>query len=299
MLLKNFAAYLRERFPPVNMTLFAILFFTVYSISSLAPEVAPPEVAPPDAGALVGVLAVISFFFRLRVFDEIKDYEVDALNHPQRVLQSGRITLRQLKIAALLGTTIELGWSVAMGTDVLIAWLVAVGYSLLMRYEFFVGGWLRKRLLVYAISHMLVMPLIIAWVWRAFSDELNVHFVLLATLSLLAGFSFEIARKIHAPSAERPTVDSYSQSVGYRFSIVLVLLLLLAGAVVQWQLLQVVAARDWAFVLLSLSYAVTLVIYLWNLTNAREDTLRKAELGVSLFMLISYVSIIIEANFNL
>ena len=294
MLLKNFAAYLRERFPPVNMMLFAILFFTVYSISSLA----SPDAAPLDTVALVGALAVISFFFRLRVFDEIKDYEVDALNHPQRVLQSGRITLRQLKIAALVGTTIELGWSVAMDSEVLIAWLIAVGYSLLMRYEFFVGDWLRKRLLIYALSHMLVMPLIIAWVWLAFSDVLNVHFVQLATLSLLAGFSFEIARKIHAPSAERPTVDSYSQSVGYRFSIVLVLLLLLAGTAVQWQLLRVVAARDWAFVLLSLSYAVTLVMYLRNLTNAREDTLRKAELGVSLFMLISYVSIIVEANFS-
>ena len=291
MVLKNLVAYFRERFPPVNMMLFAILFFTVYSISSLSE-------ATPIGGFVVlgGVAAVISFFFRLRVFDEIKDYEIDALNHPHRVLQSGRVSLKQLKAIALVGTLVELSWSVWMGFEVLLAWLLAVGYSVLMRYEFFVGDWLRKRLLVYAISHMLVMPLVIAWVWIAFNHVLNAHFILLASLSLLAGFSFEIARKIHAPCAERATVDSYSKSIGYRFSIGLVLLLLLAGTAVQWQLLQVVSARDWAFVVLSLSYLVTLFIYLQNLINAREKALRKAEVGVSLFMLISYVSIIIEAS---
>ena len=271
MMFKNLVAYFRERFPPVNMMLFAILFFTVYSISSLSE-------ATPIGGFVVmgGVAAVISFFFRLRVFDEIKDYEIDALNHPHRVLQSGRVSLKQLKAIALIGTLVELSWSVWMGFEVLLVWLLAVGYSVLMRYEFFVGDWLRKRLLVYAISHMLVMPLVIAWVWIAFNYVLNAHFILLASLSLLAGFSFEIARKIHAPCAERATVDSYSKSIGYRFSIGLVLLLLLAGTAVQWQLLQVVSAHDWAFVVLSLSYLVTLMIYLRNLTNAHEKNPSKS-----------------------
>ena len=293
MPIRNLPAYLQERFPPVNMMLFAILFFTVFSVSSLS------EGLSVQSGVVVGgVLAVISFFFRLRVFDEIKDYEIDAINHPQRVLQSGRVSVKQLIIIALLGTVVELSWSAGMGAEVLIAWLLAVGYSVLMRYEFFVGDWLRKWLLLYAVSHMLVMPLVIAWIWLAFSSTLNVHFFLLALLSLLAGFSFEIARKIHAPVAERATVDSYSKSVGYRFSIGLVLLLLLGGTAVQWHLLQVIAARDWAFVVLSLSYLITLVVYLRTLVNAQEATLRKAEVGVSLFMLISYVSIIIEASFQ-
>ncbi len=238
MLLKNFIAYLQERFPPVNMLLFTILFFTVYSISRLS-----PASARLDGIAWGGVVAVVSFFFRLRVFDEIKDYRIDALNHPQRVLQSGRVTLSQLISVALVGTAAELIWSVALGTEAAIAWLVAVGYSLLMRYEFFVGHWLRERLLIYAASHMLVMPLVIAWVWLAFNPTLNVDAGLLAALSLLAGFAFEIARKIHAPAAERPTVDSYSKAIGYPTSVALVLLLLLAGMVVQGQLLLAVAAR--------------------------------------------------------
>ncbi len=294
MHLKYFMAYLQERFPPVNMLLFAILFFTVYSISSLQ-----AGHSTLDASALWGVWAVISFFFRLRVFDEIKDYEIDTLNHPHRVLQSGKVSLEQLKTIALAGAVAELSWSTWMGMDVLAAWLLAVGYSLLMRYEFFVGKWLKKRLLVYAFSHMLIMPFIIAWVWLAFSNVWDVDFFLLAALSLLAGFSFEIARKIHAPQAERPTVDSYSKAIGYRFSIILVLLLLLAGTAVQYSLLQRLSAGHWAFILIGLLYLVILWVYSKNLKNAHEKALRKAELGVSLFMLISYVSIIIVANFKL
>ena len=291
MPLKNFTAYLQERFPPVNMLLFAILFFTVYSISSLSPT---SEQLHGVAGG--GVLAVISFFFRLRVFDEIKDYQVDALNHPERVLQSGRITLRQLIGVALVGAALELSWSVVMGPEAVVGWLVAAGYSLLMRYEFFVGHWLRDRLLLYAASHLLVMPLVIGWVWLAFNPILSVHLGLLAALSLLAGFAFEVARKVHAPAAERATVDSYSKAIGYRTSIALVLLVLLAGAVVQGQLLHGVAARPWAFAVLVGSFLVTLVVYGLALKNPREALLRKAELGVSLFMLISYLTIITEAH---
>ena len=293
MPLKNFVAYLQERFPPVNMLLFVILFFTVHSVSRLSPGAAPLR-----GLAWGGVVAVVSFFFRLRVFDEIKDYQLDALNHPQRVLQSGRVTLPQLMRVVLVGTAIELIWSVAMGTAA-VAWAAAVGYSLLMRYEFFVGEWLQKRLLLYAASHMLIMPLVIAWIWLTFNPTLSIHAGLLAALSLLAGFAFEIARKIHAPAAERATVDSYSKAIGYRASVALVLLLLLAGAVVQGQLLLAVAARFWAFAVLGGSFLTTLVAYGIVLKNPREPTLRKAELGVSLFMLISYVTIITEATANL
>lgn len=73
MVLKNLVAYFHERFPPVNMMLFIILFFTVYSISSLS------EATPIGGFVMLGGVAVVtSFFFRLRVFDEIKDYEMDS-----------------------------------------------------------------------------------------------------------------------------------------------------------------------------------------------------------------------------
>ncbi len=67
----------------------------------------------PDGPVLaaLGALATVSFFFRLRVFDEEKDYALDAVNHPQRVLQTGRVTLPPLRALAWVGAALELVWS--------------------------------------------------------------------------------------------------------------------------------------------------------------------------------------------
>jgi hypothetical protein len=288
---KALPAYLAERFPPINMALFAILFCTVFAVAS---HFSGGLVAFQFGGReVLGMLATISFFFRLRVFDEIKDYSLDVLNHPQRVLQSGRISLRELMLLSLAGTALEIAWSYWMGLPALLGWALAAGYSLLMRYEFFVGEYLKKRLLLYAFTHMLVMPLLIFWIWSAYVPALHEALLLLALLSLLAGFSFELARKIHAPEAERPLVDSYSKAMGYNASIVAVAGVLLAGVVVQSLLLRQLAAPYWPYLLIAVLYLGTLGVYGQSIRKPQEKGLRTAEKLVSLFMLLSYVLIIL------
>jgi hypothetical protein len=291
MKIKDLFAYLQERFPVVNMALFAILFLTVYAVAIYF----HPEAGGFGWREVLGMLATISFFFRLRVFDEIKDYNLDAINHPNRVLQSGRVNLKSLKTIAYAGIALEIIWSVLMGIPALVCWLLVFGYSLLMRYEFWISDFLKKRLVLYAIMHMLIMPLIILWIWSAYTPgfEISKHYLLLAALSLLGGFSFEIARKIHAPEAERELVDSYSKAIGFRGAIATVLVILLAGIITQSYLLNQLHASMVPFLVLDLLYLVTLYTYVRNLSEPNEGSLRKAELLVSLFMLVSYLSIIL------
>lgn len=290
-MIKNISAYFKERFPPVNMLLFAIVFFTACSAGSYFAS-RPMQSAFKD---WLGAIAVISFFFRLRVFDEVKDLQIDNLNHPGRVLQSGRVTLKQLFFLSAVLSVAELIWSYWSGPLTVTCWLIALGYSILMRYEFFIGEFLKPRLFLYACTHMLIMPLIMLWVWSAYNSNLfHPSLYLLGALSLSGGFSFEIARKIHAPEAERPTVDSYSKSIGYRTSIVAVLLFLLAGIAVQCYLLYAIQSHLWAYVFIGALYILTCVIYASVSKQPQEKKIRLAELFVSLFMLISYVSVIIE-----
>lgn len=285
------AAYLAERFPPVNMGLFAILFLTVFAVAT-----APASPAPGwrEAG---GILAAVSFFFRLRVFDEIKDYAADALYHPRRVLQSGRVTLRQLGGLAAGGAVLEAAWSAAMGLPALLGWALALGYSLAMRYEFGVGGFLKKRLLLYAFTHLLVMPLVIGWLWAAYSSEFSLRFGYLAVLSLLGGGAFEVARKIRAPDAERPGVDSYSGVLGYRGAIAAVGVILAAGSAVQAGLLRALDAGPWPFAWLVGLLLLTGAVYARAWFRPAERLLRRAELLVSLFMLTSYLALLGEVWF--
>ncbi|WP_347159397.1 UbiA family prenyltransferase [Pontibacter chitinilyticus] len=291
-------AYFKERFPVINMALFAILFLTVQAVASTFASATVPFAFTWKDG--LGIVATISFFYRLRVFDEIKDYALDALNHPQRVLQSGRVSIKQLIVLAGLGAVLELVWAGMMGVPTFVCWGLAVGYSLLMRYEFFSSSFLQKRLVLYAITHMLIMPLVILWIWSAYVQDygLSTTFMLLAMLSLLGGFSFELARKIHAQEAERELVDSYSKSMGYVAAIVSVLVILLLGVLVQSYLLWMLEARLWPFVLLGLLYLATLVLYLFSIRKPQEKTLKQAEGFVSLFMLVSYVSLIVEVYFR-
>jgi hypothetical protein len=296
MTIRHFTAYLGQRFPPVNMGLFAILFLTVWSVATFdATGQGPARFRWLEVG---GIAATISFFFRLRVFDEIKDYAADAVNHPQRVLQRGLVTLRQLQWLAWLGALGELAWSARMGWAALGGWGLALGYSLLMRYEFGVSEFLKKRLVLYAFSHMLIMPLVVYWLWQACQLlqpdwAAPPRFWLLAALSLLGGFAFELARKTHAPAAEQPGIDSYSRTLGYRGAIGAVLLVLLVGIVVQSVLLGQLRAGAVPFGLLAALFGFTLLLYSRAARQPEEKLLRRAELLVSLFMLSSYLTIIV------
>ncbi|MCY7360004.1 MAG: hypothetical protein LH609_21640, partial [Rudanella sp.] len=175
----------------------------------------------------------------------------------------------------------------------------ALMYSLLMRYEFFVSHFLKQRLLLYAITHMLIMPLVIGWIWSAYApaDGPTRPLLLLAGLSLLGGFAFEIARKIHAPESERQRIDSYSKSMGYAPAILTVLLISGAGMAVQSYLLMALKSGWMPFFLIGLLFTATLIVYVVALTRPREKTLKMAELLVSLAMLVSYLSVIGVVNF--
>ena len=90
------------------------------------------------------------------------------------------------------------------------------GYLTLMTVEFAAGAWLKKRPIVYAFSHMLIMPLIglytagIAWPEGGVPNGLGGFLVLL----FCAGFVIEIGRKIRAPGKEELGVDTYSAVYG-------------------------------------------------------------------------------------
>ena len=291
MEIKNLYAYSKERFPFINMALFTILFFTVYCVATFTTG----QLLHVGLNELVGSIAVISFFFRLRVFDEIKDYTIDAINHPHRVLQSGRIKLKHLTRISVMGGGIEIAWSFANGSQSLWWWLAALFFAVLMRYEFFISTFLKKQLLLYAFSHMLIMPLIVTWVWSAYIPvSLQENLVLLSSLSLFSGFAFEIARKIHIPDKEKPLIDSYSKELGYKVSITLVVFVLFMGVLTQFQLLQQISDARWPFLLIGTLYLLIIGFYMAAIFKPQEKKIRTSEVMVSLFMLFSYFSILIE-----
>ena len=232
-------AWIHERFPIPNALLFFILYLLAAFMGHFTQTQAAIVVSLQD---LLGCGITWSFFLLLRIFDEHKDYQLDLQNHPERVLQRGLITLKQLKILAILVLLLQGVWCVYLDQGfaaVTQAWLLLLLWTLLMTVEFFCGEWLSQRLTLYAFSHMLVMPLILWWLMQMGQPgaAMSGLFVLIAALAFSGGFTFEVTRKTRGPEEERTTVDSYSQRFGTTGAGVVVLILLTFMFVLQLVLL--------------------------------------------------------------
>jgi len=105
--IQRFMAWIHERFPLPNALLFFILYLTTVAVVY---DSSTGDIFNLGRDVL-GCLVTWSFFLLLRIFDEHKDYELDCQNHPQRVLQSGLITLNHLKIVGAVIITLEVAYA--------------------------------------------------------------------------------------------------------------------------------------------------------------------------------------------
>lgn len=291
----NLGAWMMERFPPANALLFFILYLAAAAVVK-GLKAAPLQFTLQD---IMGCALSWSFFLLLRVFDEHKDYELDCRNHPQRVLQSGRITLGYLKVLGAMSAAAQLG--VALWLDrgvgpVTQSWLAMMVWSCLMAKEFFIPDWLGRHLTWYAVSHMLVMPLTVYWLANLASPgtALSPDLLILMTLAFVSGFCFEITRKTKGPEEERETIESYSRIFGTRGAAWIVIALATIMLTVQYGLIQRVLGQLpwWALVLPAAAYLLALHYIRQFLINPSAQARSKNEAAVAINMLVGYAVLI-------
>jgi 4-hydroxybenzoate polyprenyltransferase len=214
---RRLAAYLRERFPLLGH---GVLIAAYYSSNQFLARVLtePGRRMHYDWTSLAGALTLFLFFFHLRVFDEHKDFNEDSRHYPDRVLQRGLVTLRDLRILGGLAIAAQLALSAWRGPAALAAWLAAFAFSFLMLKEFFAREWLKRHFLVYTVSHMLVMPLLSLMVWSfatgRYPWEAPFWYLVYAWVGFFVTFNWEVSRKIRAPEDEIEGVDTYSRVFG-------------------------------------------------------------------------------------
>jgi hypothetical protein len=258
----------------------------------------PVPLRPRDG---VGALAAVGFFLMLRVFDEHKDYAADCIAHPGRVLQRGFVTLGHLKVVGAVAIALQLGASFLFdggNGPVTLSWLATFAWSLLMAKEFFVGAWLRPRLPLYALSHMIVMPLAVRWMVQMGADRAPLSPVawMLPVVSYLTGFAFEIARKLKAPADERPEVDSYTRAFGTRRA-PLVLAFVLTAALMGFAAMLRVTGAGWTTLAGDALLAVILAMAWMALLRFRSrplaSTAKACESTVGLAIAVSHLLLVV------
>lgn len=302
---KRLWAYSKQRFPLVEhgVMIVAYVLSNTFVAQALQPEMGTVELG---VATLMAAAVILLFFLHLRVFDEHKDYEADVEYHPDRVLQRGVITLKHLKVVGFVAIGAQLGIALWHSPAAAVAWGLAFGYSLLMLKEFFCREWLEARFLLYAITHLLVMPLLALVVYGfatgAMPWEAPEWFYLYALLGFFVMFNWEISRKVRAPEDEVDGIQTYTKVFGTRGA---------GGVLIGLRVVDVAmaAAVGWAIGLgwgyYAALVAVFVVILVGNIQYLREPTSKRADrmetyagLYIVLFHAIVAVAVAVEVGIS-
>ena len=157
-------------------------------------------------------------FLQLRIADEFKDAEDDARWRPYRPVPRGLVTLGELRVVFVVAGLVQLGLVVALDLRLLGVLAVAWAYLTLMSVEFFCRVWLKRRPVVYLLTHMGIMPLVdffgtaCEWLPRGSTTPAGLGWFLAA--SFFNGIVIEIGRKLRQPAAEEEGVETYSRLWG-------------------------------------------------------------------------------------
>lgn len=222
--------FAKERFDPLSHSLMIVLFIVSHYV------VVAVDLGRKFPGDFIGqgawrhpllALGVVAFFFKLRLYDEIKDYEVDCEINRDRPLVRGLVTHQDLFRGIALCITTELISFGLLGLPALTAIVFSITYSLLMYKEFFIGEQLRPYLTTYAVMHTVVCSFLSLSLFAAiegrFVYELH-RDLLFFSINCWCLFNiFEFGRKTFNTEEERENVESYSHIFGRYGAVFLVM----------------------------------------------------------------------------
>jgi 4-hydroxybenzoate polyprenyltransferase len=213
--MKRWWIYQKERFPIVahGPLIFAFSVCAV-SFSSLL-RGAP---APTWQMILTAFGVCLLMFLQLRIADEFKDAGEDARWRPYRPVPRGLVKLRELRVVFGIAALTQVGLVFAL--DLRLLWVLAIAwiYLALMSVEFFCRDWLKKRPVIYLVTHMGIMPLVdffgtaCEWLPRGSQAPSGLGWFLAA--SFFNGIVIETGRKLRQPGDEEDGVETYSRLWG-------------------------------------------------------------------------------------
>ena len=263
--IKNFKIYLNERFPLGKNSIFVLIFTLsgyIYTGLLYNSKIIKPTLSKEVNRVLLFwdkeidkvpiiwykflplFIIIFMFFFQLRITDEFKDYEEDLKYRPYRPVQRGIISLKALGKIGIATIIIQIILAHVINPKLIYFMLLVWVYMFLMTKEFFIKNWLTERILIYALSHVVIMIFITLVIVKGTGYILESHFletlylllekyeknifiglIPLFTLNYLNGIVLEIGRKTRRADEEEHGVQTYSKLWGKKKAVVILSLL--------------------------------------------------------------------------
>ena len=248
--IKNFKIYLNERFP-LGKNSFFVLIFTLsgYIYTSLLYNskimylfTNGIKITILQYKIIALFIIIFMFFFQLRITDEFKDYEEDLKYRAYRPVQRGIISLKALGKIGIATVIIQIMLAHVIDPEIIYFMIFVWIYMFLMAKEFFIKKWLTKRILIYALSHVVIMVFITLVIIEAtqyivpknifdvfilqwYKHNIDFALIPLFVLNYLNGIVLEIGRKTRRADEEEHGVQTYSKLWGRKKAVVILSLL--------------------------------------------------------------------------
>ena len=145
MYFRSWIIFIKERFDPLSHLIMILLFVMVHIL--FTKEIFPIYI--PPIKLLILLLGVILFYFKLRLYDEVKDYELDLIINPNRPLPRGLLKLNDMYWGIGICILLELICFSFQGVNAITSLIIAILYSLLMYKEFFIKEIIRLLLFLH------------------------------------------------------------------------------------------------------------------------------------------------------
>ena len=248
--IKNFKIYLNERFP-LGKNSFFVLIFTLSGYIYTGLLYNSKIMYLFTNGVKIGIfqykiialfIIIFMFFFQLRITDEFKDYEEDLKYRAYRPVQRGIISLKTLGKTGIVTVIIQIMLAHVIDPEIIYFMIFVWIYMFLMAKEFFIKKWLTKRILIYALSHVVIMVFITlviveatqyivpknifdVFILQRYRHNIDFALIPLFALNYLNGIVLEIGRKTRRTDEEEYGVQTYSKLWGRKKAVVVLSLL--------------------------------------------------------------------------
>lgn len=214
---KRLYLYYHERFPIfIRLLLGLIVFSEIYFIILLNQEVSNFHITYQE---IIGGYTVFAFLLWLRVADDLKDYETDKLLFPERPLQRGVTTRKDIFYSCLIIEIIAFLLNMIFMPN-RIFFIILYIYGFLMSKWFFQKSKIQPSLPLALITHNPVQMFVNLYIISFTVIKYQLDFVNLTTIMTLFTLYFpaliwEVSRKIKAPKDEND-YTTYSKLFGYK-----------------------------------------------------------------------------------
>lgn len=212
--IKRLWTYQRERFP-----IFIMLFTSISVIFSSAAVALPSNLNLLDKipFLILAIILSILFMFHLRVVDEHRDYFFDSKYHPDRPVQKGIVSLKELMVLNSISLIIQVLLVLNLSLKSNFLWLLAFAYTIISGKDFFLGNKIKKKFLIYNSLNLIQLLIFQFFLYSIFNPNFNffnlvlfLHFVFaVMNVALL-----EFARKMKSSKNESKVGDTYSFRFG-------------------------------------------------------------------------------------